>query len=125
MMPMMPMMPMARQYQISEKVQALYFEKNGTSNGYWNDARILSRVEGRPDTYEIAWDRYTTDTIKHETQLRPTSEWSTGICDCSSEPDRSALAFACPCIMFGFMSEMLPAVSICDAGGKQLCIYAV
>jgi hypothetical protein len=137
MMPMMPMMPMAkaagRQYQIGDRVQALYFD-NGYTNEYWYDARIVSRVEGKPDTYEIAWEDdwdhafyplFSADTVKHENRIRPASEWSTGIFDFSSEPDRSCLALACPCIMFGFMSEMLPPVSYCDAVGKQLCVYAV
>ena len=61
MVPMAPMAPMApsaaasRQYQIGDRVQALYSE-NGDTDAYWYDARIRSRVQGKPDTYEIAWE---------------------------------------------------------------------
>eukprot|EP00802_Teleaulax_amphioxeia_P013292 Tamp_13342.p1 GENE.Tamp_13342~~Tamp_13342.p1 ORF type:complete len:252 (+),score=21.83 Tamp_13342:934-1689(+) len=39
---------------------------------------------------------------------RPTSEWSTSIVDFALEPDRACVAVLCPCVMYGWMNELLP-----------------
>ncbi|KAK2439509.1 protein PLANT CADMIUM RESISTANCE [Trifolium repens] len=34
-------------------------------------------------------------------------EWSTGLCDCCSNPGNSCLTFCCPCITFGRVAEIV------------------
>jgi hypothetical protein len=52
-------------HKIGETVEALY------CNGQWYTAQIKSRVEGSPDTFEVAWsDGDSNDTIKHKSNIR-------------------------------------------------------
>ena len=52
-------------HKIGETVEALY------CNGQWYTAQIKSRVEGSPDTFEVAWsDGDPMDTIKHKSNIR-------------------------------------------------------
>ena len=38
------------------------------------------------------------------------SDWSSGILEFALEPDRACVATICPCVMFGWMNELMPPV---------------
>ena len=58
-------LPHSSEIEIGETVEALY------GNGQWYTAQIKSRVEGSPDTFEVAWsDGDPMDTIKHKSNIR-------------------------------------------------------
>ena len=65
-----PQKPEEEEYEIGDEVRARY-----SANGAWYTARIISRVMGRPGTYEVAWsDGDPHDTIKHKSNIRKQEE---------------------------------------------------
>ncbi|KAK2439508.1 Protein CADMIUM RESISTANCE 2 [Trifolium repens] len=49
---------------------------------------------------------------------KPIVEWSTGLCDCCSNPGKSCITFWCPCITFGQVAEIIDKGSTsCGASG--------
>ncbi|XP_058772276.1 protein PLANT CADMIUM RESISTANCE 2-like [Vicia villosa] len=49
---------------------------------------------------------------------KPIVEWSSGLCDCCSDPTKSCITFWCPCITFGQVAEIIDKGSTsCGASG--------